>query len=140
LLNALTFVAMLVALRLIDLDRLHHTDPTRRERGQLREALREVARTPQLRVPLAAMALVGTLSFNFQVILPLMARFAFHGDATTYAALTTAMAIGAVTGALAAGTRETISPQLIAGAAFAFGVFSLAAAAAPTLDLELIAL
>src|SRR5438270_185119 len=80
-------------------------------------------------VPLAAMALVGTLSFNFQVILPLMAHFAFHGSATTYAALTTAMAVGAICGALAAGTRETIKPQLIAGAAFAFGIFSLAAAA-----------
>src|SRR5207248_222523 len=61
LLNALTFGAMLVALRLIDSSALHRTEPTRRERGQVREALKEVARTPQLRVPLAVMALVGTL-------------------------------------------------------------------------------
>jgi MFS family permease len=140
LVNALSFGAMLFALRLIEPDELHEGKRVAREPGQLREALRHVAATPALRVPLAAMALVGTLSFNFQVVLPLMARFAFHGSAATYAALTSAMAVGAVSGALAAGTRESIKPRLITGAALAFGVFSIAAAAAPTLDLEILAL
>ena len=140
LLNALSFGAMLVALRLIDPAELHQGKRAGRESGQLREALLHVAATPALRVPLATMALVGTLSFNFQVILPLLARFAFHGSAATYAALTSAMAVGAISGALAAGTRETIKPALIVTAAVAFGVFSLAAAAAPTLGLEILAL
>jgi MFS family permease len=86
------------------------------------------------------MALVGTLSFNFQVVLPVMARFAFHGSAATYAALTTAMAAGAVVGALVAGSRRTVKPRLIAGAALALGGLSLAAAMAPTLGIELIVL
>jgi MFS family permease len=140
LLNALSFGAMLIALRLIEPDELHASKRARREPGQLREALRHVWSTPTLRVPLAAMALVGTLSFNFQVTLPLMARFAFHGTATTYAALTAAMAVGAISGALAAGARQKIETRLLAGAAFAFGAFSLAAAAAPTLALEIVAL
>jgi MFS family permease len=140
LLNALSFGAMLVALRMIDPSELRTGKLARREPGQLRSALRHVAETPELRVPLAAMALVGTLSFNFQVILPLMARNAFHGGATTYAILTTAMAVGAVSGALAAGVRQRVDSALLAGAALAFGVFSLAAAAAPTLSLEIIVL
>jgi MFS family permease len=137
LLNALSFGAMLIALRLIEPARLHVGRPARREPGQLRSALRYVLRTPELRVPLAAMALVGTLSFNFQVVLPLMAHFVFHGSAATYAALTTAMAVGAVSGALAAGARQTVEPRLLAAAALAFGAFTLAAAAAPTLLLEI---
>jgi MFS family permease len=140
LINALSFGAMLIALRLINPAELHAGERVTRQKGQLREAVRHVADTPALRVPLIAMALVGTLSFNFQVILPLMARFAFHGTAATYAALTSAMALGAVSGALAAGTRETIKPAQIAGAGLAFGIFSIAAAAAPTLGLEVIAL
>ena len=51
------------------------------------------------------MALVGTLSFNFQVLLPLFAEFTWHGTATTYALLTSAMGVGSVCGALAAGAR-----------------------------------
>jgi MFS family permease len=140
LLNALSFGAMLVALRLIDPHELLTSKPARREPGQLRSALRHVAQTPALRVSLAAMALVGTLSFNFQVTLPLMARFAFHGNAATYALLTSAMALGAVSGALASGVRQRIEPSLLAGAAALFGVSSLAAAAAPTLGLEIAAL
>ncbi len=140
LINALSFVAMIIALRLIEPDRLQLSERAVRAPGQLRSALRYVANTPELRVPLAAMALVGTLSFNFQVILPLMARFAFHGTATTYAALTTAMAIGAVSGALAAGARQRVDPSLLAGAGVAFGIFILGAAAAPTLAAEFILL
>jgi MFS family permease len=140
LLNALSFAAMIVALRAIEPDALHRLPPAPRERGQVRSALRHVASTPALRVPLAVMALVGTLSFNFQVVLPVMARFAFHGNAATYAALTTAMAAGAVVGALVAGSRRTVKPRLIAGAALAFGGLSLAAAMAPTLAIELIVL
>src|SRR5207302_1815299 len=67
-------------------------------------------------------------------------RFAFDGTATTYAALTTAMAAGAVAGALATGARRRIEPRLLGAAALAFGALTLAAAAAPTLPLELIVL
>ncbi len=69
-----------------------------------------------------------------------MARFAFHGDATTYAALTSAMAAGAIAGAIAVGARRTFAPKLLAGSAFAFGLLILGAAAAPTLGTELIVL
>ncbi len=140
LINAFSFVAMLIALRLIDPARLRRAEPSHREHGQLREALAHVRDTPQLRIPLLVMALVGTLSFNFQVILPLMARFVFHGDASTYAELTTAMAAGAIIGALSAGTRRTVESRVLTGAAFAFGALSLAAAAAPTLASEFLLL
>src|SRR5207248_7347274 len=59
LLNALSFGAMLVALRSINPDHLHTGKLARKQPGQLRSALRHVAHTPELRVPLAAMALVG---------------------------------------------------------------------------------
>lgn len=38
------------------------------------------------------MALVDTFGFNFQVVLPLLARFSFDGGAGTYAVLVSAMA------------------------------------------------
>jgi MFS family permease len=80
---------------------------------------------------------VGALGYNFQTILPLLARFSFGGGATVYAALVSAMAIGSVAGALVTGARGRTSASVIAGAALAFGVLSLLAAGAPTLALEL---
>jgi MFS family permease len=99
-----------------------------------------VRATPALLIPLALMAVIGTLSYNFQTLLPLIARFSFHGNAATYAALTTAMGVGALAGALAASSRRDITPALLVGAAFAFGCGLLLAAAAPTLDAEVVAL
>jgi MFS family permease len=134
--NALSFVAMLVALHGMDPRRLQSAPPVARERGQVRAGVREVLRRPELRVPLAMMVVIGTLSFNFQVLLPLLARFTWHGTAGTYALLTSAMGIGSVAGALVAGARGKVSPALLAGSAGVFGVAQLAAALAPTLALQ----
>ena len=83
----------------------HAADPApRATRGQLRLALAlRRARRRRCGSRSAMMALVGTLSFNFQVLLPLLARFTWHGTPTTYAVLTAAMGVGSVAGALAAG-------------------------------------
>jgi MFS family permease len=52
----------------------------------------------------------------------------------------TAMGIGSVGGALAAGARGRVGPRLLVGAAAALGGFELLAAAAPTLPLQVAAL
>jgi MFS family permease len=138
--NALTFAAMIVALRGMDAAMLRSGPRAAPERGAIRAGLRYVRATPELAVPLALMALVGTFGFNFQVILPLLARFSFDGGAGVYAALVSAMAVGSVAGALVTGSHGRTSPRLIAGAALAFGAFALLAAAAPDLVVEVAAL
>ena len=138
--NALSFGAMLVALRRIDPRTLQASVVAERAKGDLRLALAHVRATPALWIPLGAMVLVGTLSFNFQVLMPLLATDTWHGTATTYALMTMAMAIGSVGGALAAGERGRVSPRLLVAAAGAFGVFELLAAVAPSLPLMIAAL
>jgi MFS family permease len=139
-LNALTFVAMIFALRRMDPSRLHAAPVAPRERGAIRAGLRYVRRTPELLVPLALMALVGTLGFNFQVVLPLLAKFSFESGAMTYASLVSAMAVGSIAGALVNGHRGRTGPRLIAGGALAFGASALLAAAMPSLALEIVML
>lgn len=139
-LNALSFAAMLIALATMAPGQLTRPERSPRERGALRAALRYVAATPGLAVPLAMMAIVGTLSFNFQVLLPLLARFTYDGGAQTYSMMVVAMGAGSVVGALTAGARGKVSPALLIGASAAFGVSTLLAAAAPTLALSVAAL
>jgi MFS family permease len=131
--NAASFGAMFVALRGMDPGALLVTRRAERAKGQIREAAREAWRRPALRTPLAMMVLVGMLSFNFQVLLPLFADFTWHGTAAAYALLTSAMGVGSVAGALAAGARGWVSPRLLVVAASLFGVAELGAAAAPSL-------
>ncbi len=139
-LNTLTFAAMILALWRMDPERLQAPPVAERERGAIRAALRYVRRTPELLVPLGLMALVGTLGFNFQVVLPLLAKFSFESGAMTYAALVSAMAAGSIVGALVNGHRGRTGPRLIAGGALAFGVAALWAAAMPSLAFEVPAL
>jgi MFS family permease len=140
LVNTLSFAAMLVALWRMDPAQLLTARPVARARGQLRSALAHVRGTPALYIPLGMMALVGTLSFNFQVLLPLLARFTWHGGASAYAALTVAMGVGSVSGALLSGARNRVTPRLLVGAAIGFGLAELTVAAAPMLPLQLLAL
>ncbi len=140
LINALSFVAMIVALRLMDPRELRPAPVAGRGGGAVRAGLRYVLRTPALAIPLGMMAVVGTLGFNFQVILPLLARFSFDGGASAYTMLAVAMGVGSVIGALAAGARGRVGPGLLVAAAFGFGTVALIAASAPTLPLEVLAL
>ncbi|MDX6622907.1 MAG: hypothetical protein QOE75_839 [Solirubrobacterales bacterium] len=135
--NALTSVVMILALARMDPKRLHEAPVAPREAGAIRAGLRYVRRTPELAVPLALMALVGTFGFNFQVVLPLLAKFSFDGGAATYGALVAAMAVGSIAGALITGHHGRTGPRLIAGAALAFGVSAVLAAAMPALALEI---
>jgi MFS family permease len=138
--NALSFGAMLVVLARLDRSALLEAPVTARAPGQLREAASVVWRTPELRTPLALMALVGTLAFNFATVFPLLAKFTFHGGASTYALLMSVMGAGAVLGALVNGARGRVSPAIVAGSAFAFGAALGAVAVAPTLGFALVAL
>ena len=134
-LNALSFIAMIVALRLMDPDELETAPVVAREKGALRAALRYVRATPALLVPLLMMALVGTLSFNFLVTLPLLARFSFDKPASGYASLMIAMGIGSVLGALVAGARGRVSNRLLVLSSGLFGVLILLLAISPTIEL-----
>jgi len=139
-LNAASFAAMILALRGMDTSALRRVPPTARKPRQVRSGLAYVRATPTLWIPLALMAIVGTFTFNFQVLLPLLASFGFHAGAGAYATLTTAMGLGAIAGAVANGARSRVRPALLAGASAAFGALVLAAAAAPTLAVAALAL
>ena len=140
LLNALSFAAMIAALARMNPRELRSAPPVAREPGAVRAGLRYVRETPALMIPLALMALVGTLGLNFQVVIPLLARFSFDGGAAVYGILAASMAAGSVLAAIASSARQRVTTSLIVGAAFAFGLFALLAASAPTLALEAAAL
>ena len=86
--------------------------PAEHEPGAIRAALRYVRRTPELAVPLALMALVGTLGFNFQVILPLLAQVQLrrrrHAPTRCWSR---AMGVGSVVGALVTGAHGRTGPR-----------------------------
>jgi MFS family permease len=140
LVNAASFVAVLFALARLDRAALRPAEPVARASGQIREGLRYVRSAPELLLPLAMMAVVGTLAYEFQVVLPLMAQGPLHGGPAAYGLMTSAMGVGAVCGGLVLAPRVRIGLGALSRLSFAFGVAILAAAAAPTIAVEIVAL
>jgi MFS family permease len=139
-LNAASFGAVVLALVAMDPSRLQRSNATTARRGLVMEGLRFVWSRPDIRLPLAILAVVGTLALNWTVILPLLARNTFRGDAGTYGLLFAMLGLGSLAGALFTASRREPSGALLLGSLAAFGVLMLAAAMAPTLPLLVAAL
>jgi MFS family permease len=130
--NAASYLAVITALWLMRSSELHRRPGVTRAKGQVREGLRYVWATPDLRVPLISVAIVGVFAFNFTVTLPLLAKFTFHGGAGLYSAFLAAMGAGAVAGGLFTAHRSSPSTRLLAFIGLCFGSFIVAVSLMPT--------
>ncbi|MGR0158745.1 MFS transporter [Paenarthrobacter nitroguajacolicus] len=131
LINTVSFVAMLWALKLIPASSLRVQPRAAAGKGRIREGLRYVRNRPDIQVVLVAIFIVGTFGLNFPLFIAAMVGTQFGMDAGAFGALNSVMAIGSVTGALLAARRGRPRLRLIFGAAGGFGIASALAAMAP---------
>ncbi|MFP5317397.1 MAG: MFS transporter [Acidimicrobiia bacterium] len=131
LVNGLSYVATVLALRAMRPEELDAQPRASREPGQVRAGVRYVLRTPELRRPLLLLTVVGTLGFNFIVVLPLLATEDFGGGARLLGVLNSLMGLGSLLGALVAANRARPTRTVQVGGAAAFGVSAMAMAVAP---------
>ena len=134
--NALSYVAVLAALLAMRVDELTPGPRAGRTPGQLREGLRYVRERPGLYVPIALVAVIGSVGLNFQLTLALIAKEVFGRGAGSFGLLSSMLAVGALLGALGS-ARRTGPPRLrvLFGSAAAFGLFEVLAGLAPSFEL-----
>jgi MFS family permease len=132
LINAASFVAVIVALSFMRVQELHRKDRAVRKPGSLLEGFDYVRKRAPLRTVLGMLFLIMTFGINFPVFISAMAVKVFHAGSHEFGMLTSMLAIGSVTGALTAARREKPRvPYLLVGATvFAAGL--AIAAAMPT--------
>ena len=138
LVNAASYLAVIAGLAMMRPSELRPRTVVARARGQMRAGLRYAWRTPEVRVPLLLMAVVGTLGFNFSVLVPLLARFTFGVGPGGYGVLFSLMGLGAVLGGLVIATRARATGALLAGAGLAFGVLLCLIAASPSFGVAMV--
>lgn len=139
--NAVSFLAVIAALRAMDTDALRTRRPDpEASKPRLIEGLRYAWGKPALRSSLLLMGIVGTLAFNFRVLLPVMADEVFGGGAAVYGTLSSVMGAGTLAGALIAAAWAKPTRGLLVGSAIAFGVLIILGAMAPNLATALIVL
>jgi MFS family permease len=133
LLNGLSYLTLIVGLLLMRRHELFTAVPVPRQKGQLREGLRYAWATPAVRAPLLVMALIGTFTYEFQVMLPLLARFTFDSDAGGFSFLMAAMGVGSVLSGLLVATRLRPSARRLGWAGLLLGALVVLAGSMPTL-------
>jgi MFS family permease len=134
LLNALSFGAVLCAMGLLRREEIHprstHAGPGRQKVG-LTDGLRYAWARPELRAVLLMFFVIGTFGINVPIYISSMSVSVFHVGAGQFGLLTSAMAVGSVTGALLSAGREQPRMQFLLLAAGAFGTALLVAALMP---------
>lgn len=131
LINAGSYAAVLVSLWFLRIHELHVEARPASTRGSLLAGFRYVGQRPDLIAVLVMLFLLGTFGFNFAIFISTMSVTVFHGDASQYGLLTSAMAAGTMCGALLSARRAFPGMVLMASSSAAFGITLAVAAAMP---------
>ncbi|KOX05750.1 MFS transporter [Micromonospora sp. NRRL B-16802] len=127
LVTALSSIAPLVTvvqMRTSELHRAALLPRDERDSARVIDGLRYVWRRPDLLLPMAVMSVIGMSLFNFQLTLAALAKTVFHTGAASFGLFSTALAVGALGGALSGtGRRSRPSVWLVLGAAVACASF-----------------
>lgn len=109
LLNAVSFIPVIIGIALIDLKQLHalvkRSDPVKGTAGKgtlqsLREGLVYVARTPSVLLVIAVLGIVSLFGINFNVVLPLFATDVLRVGPEGFGFISSAFGLGSLISAL----------------------------------------
>lgn len=133
LLNGLSYLAVIGALRLMRVSELIPIERAPRGKGMIRDGVRYVRSRPDLMMVLVAGFFAGTFGMNFQMTSALMATQVFDKGPGEYGVLGSTMALGSLTAALL-GARRVARPRpnwvIVAG--LAFGTIEIALGLMPS--------
>ena len=131
--DGISYLAVLIALAMMRPSELRRSTPAPRSKGQVRAGLRYAHSVPELWVPLVMMAVIGTLAFNFTVVMPLFVTRTLDSSDQVFTLIYSVVSVGSLAGALysARSSRATVR-HVTVGAAL-FGVALLAFAMSPGL-------
>jgi MFS family permease len=131
--DAVSYFAVIAGLVAMRSAELRPSPVPPRGPGQVREGMRYVRATPELRMVVIVMAIVGTFAFNFNTVIPLFVTRTLHGSDGEFTILFSVISVGSVTGALVMARRSIVSIRHVMIACLAFGAAMLVMAPIPNL-------
>lgn len=123
--DALSYVAVLICLSLMNPAELHRQPYKARAKGEIREGLRYVMSKPMLWISFSMLAAIGTLAYNFSVTLPLFVTGTLHSTKSVFTILYSIFSLGSVFSALIVASRGLVGIRHIIFGAVALGVTML---------------
>ena len=126
-LNGLSFLAVIGALLTLHAEGQPRPSTGRSLREEIGEGVRYALRTPRIALVMSLVMAVSTFFFNYNILVPLLARDILSQDAHGFGLLMTAVGCGAVAGAivLASLGAERPSVDVLVGSALALGMATM---------------
>jgi len=139
LVNAASFCVTIAALLLIRRRELHAQV---REEGTVRlmDGFRFIRPRSDLMLVVVIIAGVAAFAFNFQITMALMARQEFRLGAAQFGLMSTALAVGAISGSLMAARRHRATLRIVVVSALLLGVVTVIVGLSPNYEFMLVTL
>jgi MFS family permease len=121
--NTVSFIAVISCLLAIRLPAFQPVKHVKNIFGELTEGLIYIRQTPQIRYVIVMLAMVSLLLLPFTSLMPIYAKDIFHGTASTFGILDSAIGFGALAGAVFLATLQpgTDLSKILAINTFVFG-------------------
>ncbi|KRE98944.1 MFS transporter [Paenibacillus sp. Soil766] len=113
LLNGVSFIAVLYGL--IHIEAAPYVRKLRAKEGILKEikdGIVYIAKDPILSPTVLLVTVIGTLAFNFNILIPVFTKNVLHMGETTYGTLMSCLGVGSLAGALTMSFRSKRGPKL----------------------------
>jgi MFS family permease len=113
-LNALSFLAVIVALLFIDAPPMATSHPVMSARdvfASVRDGLSYIRERSEIALPLILMAIISTVVINYNVFVPTFAKISLGRSVSGYGFLMTSMGIGSLIAALTLAVRSRSGPS-----------------------------
>ena len=130
-LDAASYIAVIICLLMMRPAELYREPKKERAKIDVAEGVRYVRSIPALWISFAILALIGTLSYNFSVTLPLFVINALHSTDSVFTLLYSIFSVGAVVCSLIVANRGFIRIRHVLYGAVALGVTMLILAVVP---------
>jgi MFS family permease len=138
--NGVSYVIGIATLAAVRRSELHPSPRQPRRKGQFRDALAYVRRTPAVRSMLAFTAMFFVFAWEFEVVMPLLAKNTFHGGGGLFGAMMATIGSGSAVASIAAAGIGRPSPRRLVISALCLAATFLMAAAVPALWMEFVVL
>ncbi len=124
-LNAASFVPVIAAMFMMNPAELYLVPPSTHGSATQRliEGLKYSWHTPNVLVILIVIAALGTFGYNFGVVLPLIASFVLHTDATGFGLLSSFLGLGSLLAAVSTAYVRHVTMRRLFIGSLAFSIF-----------------
>lgn len=132
--DASSYIAVLIALFMMRPKELYRHPGKHQAKGNIREGLRYIFSIPVLWISFLMLLFIGTLSYNFNVTLPLFVTNGLHSSGEVFTILYSIYSLGAVICALVIAHRNLVGIRNVIYGAFLLGFSMILIAFVPNVS------